>query len=151
MNKYRPIKSSIFLLEIMLNILFFAILATICVQLFFKARTLSQNASLLYHAVTICTSIAEVYQSERDGKEMIMALYPDAIELDKTILFYFDDNYFPCIEIDSAFRAVLEYDRTNHTAKISFYKKNDTAVIYSLEISAYMPQTLGEQKGGQTP
>ena len=151
MNKYRPIKSSIFLLEIMLNILFFAILTTICIQLFFKARILSKNALLLDHAVAACTSIAEVYQSEEDGKEMILALYPDAIALNKTILFYFDENYLPCTEINSSYRAVLEYDEIQHTAKISFYPKDSSTSIYSLRASSYMPKTLGEEKGGFLP
>ncbi len=151
MNKYRPIKSSIFLLEIMLNILFFAILATICIQLFFKARMLSKNALLLDHAVATCTSIAEVYQSVQDGKEIIMTLYPDAIELNETILLYFNENRLPCTEADSFYRVVLEYDERQHTAKISFYPKDGTSLIYSLEVSSHMPQTLGEQKGGSLP
>ena len=151
MNKYRPIKSSIFLLEIMLNILLFAILATICIQLFFKARILSKNAALLDHAAATCTSIAEVYQSDPDSKELILTFYPDAIELNETILFYFDENHLSCTEEDSSYRAVLEYDRIHHTAEISFYPKDGTSLIYALEVSSYMPQTLGEQKGGLTP
>ena len=151
MNKYRPIKSSIFLLEIMLNILFFAILTTICIQLFFKARILSKNALLLDHAIAACSSIAEVYQSKEDGKEMLLTLYPDAIALNKTILFYFDENYLPCTEINSSYRAVLEYDEIQHTAKISFYPKDSHTSIYSLCASSYMPKTLGEEKGGILP
>lgn len=151
MNKYRPIKSSIFLLEIMLNILFFAILTTICIQLFFKAHILSKNTFLLDHAVAACTSIAEVYQSDPNGKEIIMTLYPDAIELNKTILFYFDENHLPCTETNSTYRAVLEYDEIRHTAKISFYPKDGTSLIYSLDVSSYMPKTLREQIGGSLP
>lgn len=36
MNQYRHSKSSLFLMEIILNILFFSILATFCVQIFSK-------------------------------------------------------------------------------------------------------------------
>lgn len=36
MNQYRHSKSSLFLMEIILNILFFSILATFCVQIFFQ-------------------------------------------------------------------------------------------------------------------
>ncbi len=150
MNKYRPVKSSIFLLEIMLNILFFAIVATICVQLFFKAHTLSQKAQTLHHAVTTCASIAEIYQSEQNGKEMVLSFFPNAIELDSTILFYFDKNYVPCNEIDSSYRAVLEYENFNHTAKISFFQKGSTEEIYSFTFSSYVPQTPNERKEGLT-
>lgn len=43
MNQYRHSKSSLFLMEIILNILFFSILATFCVQIFFKGYQLSEN------------------------------------------------------------------------------------------------------------
>ena len=45
MNQYRHSKSSLFLMEIILNILFFSILATFCVQIFFKGYQLSKTAS----------------------------------------------------------------------------------------------------------
>ena len=151
MNKYRPPKSSVFFLEIMLNILFFAVLATICIQLLLKAHILSKNALILNHAVSCCTSIAEVYQSKEDGKEMIMVLYPNAIALNKTILFYFDENYLPCTESDSIYRAVLEYDEIQHTAQVSFYPKNSHVPIYILTFSSYMPETLSKQKGAFLP
>ena len=37
MKQYQHSKSGISLLEIMMNILFFALLATLCMQIFFKA------------------------------------------------------------------------------------------------------------------
>lgn len=150
MNKYRPVKSSIFLLEIILNIIFFAITATICVQLFFKAHMLSNHAQLLHNAVSSCSSIAEIYQSGRNGKELVLSLYPNAIELNSTILFYFDKNYTPCNEIDSTYRAILEYEKQKSTAKISFFSKGSTEEIYSFTFSSYVPQTPNERKEGLT-
>ena len=63
MNQYRHSKSSLFLMEIILNILFFSILATFCVQIFFKGYQLSKSTEKLHQAVTACTSIAEICQS----------------------------------------------------------------------------------------
>ena len=57
MNQYRHSKSSLFLMEIILNILFFSILATFCVQIFFKGYQLSKSTEKLHQAVTACTSI----------------------------------------------------------------------------------------------
>ena len=62
MNQYRHSKSSLFLMEIILNILFFSILATFCVQIFFKGYQLSKSTEKLHQAVTACTSIAEICQ-----------------------------------------------------------------------------------------
>jgi len=147
MNKYRHPKSSLFLMEIMINILFFAVLVTICLQLFFKAHNLSENTTSLHRAVTACTSIAEVYQSNHDGKEVIMTVYPDAIALNSTILIYFDENYRPCSEASCTYRAVLDHSGSSDT-NITFYVQESGESLYSLEASSYMPRTLDALKGG---
>ena len=64
MNQQKHDKSSLFLMEIIINILFFAILASFCVQIFFKAYEMSKDTSRLHQAVTACTSIVEICQSE---------------------------------------------------------------------------------------
>lgn len=147
MNKYRHPKSSLFLMEIMINILFFAVLVTICLQLFFKAHNLSEDTTSLHRAVTACTSIAEVYQSNHDGKEVIMTVYPDAIALNSTILIYFDENYRPCTEASGIYRAVLDHS-ISPDANITFYAQDSGEILYSLTVSSYMPRTLDVLKGG---
>ena len=67
MNQYRHSKSSLFLMEIILNILFFSILATFCVQIFFKGYQLSKSTEKLHQAVTACTSIAEIPKFHLSG------------------------------------------------------------------------------------
>ena len=131
----------------MINILFFAVLVTICLQLFFKAHTLSENTSSLHHAVTACTSIAEVYQSNHDGKEVITTIYPDAIALSNTILIYFDENYKPCNEASGIYRAVLDHSNSPD-ANITFYVQESGDILYSLAVSSYVPCTLETLKGG---
>ena len=48
MNQQKHDKSSLFLMEIIINILFFAILASFCVQIFFKAYEMSKDTSRLH-------------------------------------------------------------------------------------------------------
>ena len=147
MNKYRHPKSSLFLMEIMINILFFAVLVTICLQLFFKAHTLSENTSVLHRAVTTCTSIAEVYQSSTDGEEIILSVYPNTLFLEDTILIYFDKNFIPCQKTSGAYRAMIEKVAEN-SAMISFFATDNMEVLYSIEVSSYTPLTLQELMGG---
>lgn len=147
MNKYRHPKSSLFLMEIMINILFFAVLVTICLQLFFKAHNLSEDTTALHHAVTACTSIAEVYQSNPNCKEVIMMVYPDAIALDSTILIYFNESYQPCNEAESSYRAILDHTNSSNV-NITFYSQDNGEILYSLMVSSYMPRTLDALEGG---
>lgn len=56
-------KSSLFLLELTIAIVFFALAAVICIQLFVKAHVLSRETSELNMAVIQAQSVAEAYKS----------------------------------------------------------------------------------------
>ena len=59
MRKKEASKSSLFLLELMISIVFFAISAAGCVQIFAKAHMLSEQAEQLDLAVSIAQSLAD--------------------------------------------------------------------------------------------
>lgn len=151
MKQYRHSKSGLFLIEIMLNILFFSVLVTICLQLFFKAHNLSTDTAVLHRAVTACSSIAEVYQSTPDGEEMILNIYPESIILNNTIIIYFDHTFDSCAEFESRYRVILSEDTSAHTLHISFCRKDEADPIYQLSVSSYLPKTLDELTGGTNP
>ena len=151
MRKYRSQKSSLFLLEIMLNLLFFVILVTICLQLFLKAHHLSKDTTLLHRAVTVCTSVAEVCQSSLGETDIFQTIYPEAIFLNDTILIYFDSNFTACSEFESIYRVFLSENKETGSITIRFLRKNDTNVIYELEASSYVPQSLQKLMGGNQP
>ena len=96
MNQYRHSKSSLFLMEIILNILFFSILATFCVQIFFKGYQLSKSTEKLHQAVTACTSIAEICQSTDSPEETLSSIYPESTSLNETILIYYNKDFLAC-------------------------------------------------------
>ncbi len=149
MNKYNHSKASLFLMELMLNILFFSVLVTICLQLFFKAHNLSESTTILHRAVTTSSSIAEIYQNNYYGKESILHIYPDAIELNQNIIIYFDDEFVSCPKEEGSYRAKITIgDDALRTAVIEFSKVDNDEIIYSLTVSAYEPQTLSSVSGG---
>ena len=151
MRKYSFQRSSLFFLEIMLNLLFFVILVTICLQLFLKAHHLSKDTTLLHRAVTVCTSIAEVCQSSLDETDIFQTIYPESLILNDTILIYFDSNFAACSEFESIYRVFLSENKEDNRITIRFLRKNDTSIIYELEVSSYSPQSLQKLMGGATP
>lgn len=151
MQKYRHTKSSPFLLEIMLNLLFFVILIMVCLQLFLKAHHFSKDTTLLHRAVAVCTSIAEVYQSNLDEPDILETIYPEALILNDTVLIYFDSNFTACSEFESIYRVFLSRNIENNRIIIRFLRKNDSAIIYELEASSYSPQSLQRLTGGENP
>ena len=73
----------------------FSILATFCVQIFFKGYQLSKSTEKLHQAVTACTSIAEICQSTDSPEETLSSIYPESMSLDATILIYYDRDFLP--------------------------------------------------------
>lgn len=151
MKQYRHSKSSLFLLELMLNLLFFAVLVTICLQLFLKAHNLSKDTTLLHRAVTACNSIAEVYQSNLGVEDMLLTIFPEALNLNDTILIYFDSNFTACSEFESTYRAILSKNEGSDTVNIRFLRREGTTIIYELTFSSYAPRSLESLMGGDNP
>lgn len=149
MKKLKQKKAGMFLLEIMLNSFFFVILVTICLQLFFKAHTLSENTTLLHHAVTTCSSVAEIFQSGVDGKESIANIYPHAILLDQSILIFFDSEYEDCSKEEATYRVMLTTQADHQqTTTVTFSNPDGSEIIYAIDISGYRPQTVSTYAGG---
>lgn len=147
--KLQHSKSSIFLMEIILNILLFSILLTVCLQLFLRSDALSVKSKHLEHAVLCCSSIAETFQSTADGKSALLETYPDATNLDNGLLIYFDDSFGECHMSDASYKAIVELDyQTTSVINISFYSLNGTEAIYSLTASNYTRQNLSNTSGG---
>lgn len=111
MNQYRHSKSSLFLMEIILNILFFSILATFCVQIFFKGYQLSKSTEKLHQAVTACTSIAEICQSTDSPEETLSSIYPESMSLNETILIYYNKDFLACGKQNAVYRATVDFYR----------------------------------------
>ena len=150
MNQHTHSRASLFLMELMLNILFFSVLVTICMQFLIKAHTLADSATALHRAATTCSSLAEIYQSGINGKESLLVVYPDAILLNENLLIYFDEDFISCTEKACCYRAFISFSNDElQTAVISFSSNSSSDEIYHLEAAGYRPQPCSELAGGR--
>lgn len=139
-------------MEIMLNILFFSILIAFCLQLFFRAHSLSESTSSLHRAVSICSSLAEIYQSSTDGKEAIKQHYPDFEASKDALLIYFDEDFVHCPQKDAAYYAKITFfEDAQKSAELCFCRSEDSRKLYMLDVSGYRPLTVTELTGGDQP
>ena len=150
MNQYRHSKSSLFLMEIILNILFFSILATFCVQIFFKGYQLSKSTEKLHQAVTACTSIAEICQSTDSPEETLSSIYPESMSLNETILIYYNKDFLACGKQNAVYRATVDFlpDQLA-TIHITFLDTSTAETLYELSASCYQPISLSKTGGMQ--
>lgn len=71
-------KTSLFLMELIISILFFTISGAVCVQLFVKAHQISTNSVSLNHSMRWCENIAELLQAyEGDLAKVVSVLEND--------------------------------------------------------------------------
>lgn len=115
-------KSGIFLMELIISILFFALSSAVCIQLFVKAHLLGEETAEQNKSILWCQNLAELY-IECDGSteeiyDYLLAgstLSKDNITLrpkeaaSGDIILYFDQNFLPSTQNSPnlAYAAVL--------------------------------------------
>ena len=122
MNKHRSRSSSLFLMELIIAILVFAVASAVCVQIFVTSHQLSDRASKLNSAVNEASSIAEIVNASSslsEAEDLVSGNYPDA-------------------DVD------LSEEDGMLKADISIY--SDSEEIYSLSVRHYIGNTGGGER-----
>ena len=155
-------KSSLFLLELIIAILFFSISAAACIQLFAKAhavdiRTVEQNQAIIWSQ-----NLAELWRHsngdltfvEKQIKEdyffpegsAVCNISGNTANSAATLTFYFDKNWV-FITGNPTYRIVLESsfmpdENAMLHASIRFYKDTEPAIpFYELPLQLYVTET----------
>ena len=130
-RKTRVRRSSIFLLELIIAILFFSVLSAVCTQVFVKARDLSQEAQLLSEAVCICSNSAELVRSAETPEEADQLLMEESNfipENSRKLMVAYVEN------------GVLQVKKSEegglHIYDFQFLKK-DGSVLYELKLKRF--------------
>lgn len=140
MIHYERTKSSMFLMEILINILLFSLLCVCSLQFFIKALNLTDNTTTLHHAVTACNNVAAIYETSNGQLEDIWNTYSYALHVDNQVIIYFDENYEECSRENSSYYIyVKELESTIPSVEISF--QSDTTAYYQIQAFHYQPLT----------
>lgn len=141
MIRYERTKSSMFLLEILINILLFSVLCVCSLQFFIQSYQLTENTTTLHQAVTACNNVAAVYEASDASVDAISAAFSGAITENSVIYIYFDENYQECDSQNVAYYLTVEQLKSTIPAiRISYYKNGEDA-IYSIDTYHYQPLT----------
>ena len=122
---HRGSGSSLFLIELIISIAFFSLAAVVCLQLFFRAHTMSRHAADLTEAVRLSRTAAECFIAS-DGDE---AEFHRLLELCEA-------------GTGTGDRCVPEYTVDKDTLHILVVSSRDGSPVYSLDVRNY------RQKGG---
>lgn len=111
-------RSGLFLLEIVIAILFFAIVSAVCLRAFAKSHTLSQQASDTNHAISNMENVAELLKSV-DPEDLknhdkitttLQTVYPELSTQYRIWDIYFDSDWKAC-NIDDAVYQITATDK----------------------------------------
>lgn len=153
MKRQTHSKTSLFLMEILLTVLFFSIASAICIQFFVKAHFISLDSKELSHGTVLCENAAEIYRSGDGSLSSLLSIYPDAVMDGNTMLIYFDSSFVRSDFSDSSYCLEVDYacDNANCYADIFFRSNKNSHTIYKLHVVQHTPLTLGSavaEKGG---
>lgn len=120
MNRRTSSKTSLFLMELIIAIMFFSLASAVCVRLYSSAHKLSEDSINLNNALTWSQNLSEAFYGSNGQIKEMEKLYPQAFvtaddsDNDKVaVVLFFNEDW----EIDeqgltgAAFEAILETDR----------------------------------------
>ena len=142
MMRYQRTRSSMFLMEIIINLLLFSILCVCSLQFFIKAYNLTEKTTTLHHAVSACSNVASIYESGNGETDIIYNAYPYAIYVEDKILIFYDKNYIECDREHGTYYVLVDKKDDALINKISIrYYEIDSDYCYSVEAYNYKPLT----------
>ncbi len=132
-------KSSLFLIELIIVILFFSLASAVCIQLFVKAHLFGQETERGNRFLTYAQNYAEVYRGV-DGDEEAFLHFLDIASTDsRSITLYYNADYERCSDTDARYSCVctLTEEDSIHTLLMRFYVGEDTTPFYELTVQKY--------------
>ena len=140
-------RSSLFLLELILAVLFFSVASALCIQIFTKAHLMSQDARDLNFAVNEVSSMAEqisagTLHSDTAASSDDTASDPSTQMPDDSLqdaAAYYDSGYASCEKADAVYVLTVHYEPENTLLKahISMDTIADNRNIYTLDVTKH--------------
>lgn len=140
MNTLKNTRSSLFLMELIIAILFFSIGSAVCVQAFVQAHLTSREARDLSFASSGVSSAASVVRYAGSGLSDLQAYYPSAVSDGDETVVYYDSGFDPCGGEDAAYALRILTARTGG-AENAHIRMLDAGgeLIYELELRYPVP------------
>lgn len=144
MNQTEKSRSSLFLIELILAILFFSLGSAICIQAFSKAALISRSAADLSFASSQVSSAASVIRYAENPLADAQDFFPGAETEGSYIYVYYDADRQLCSKGDAVYTMTVSILSEDGFCRSSVVMTGeDDAVIYELE--THYPAGTGEE------
>ena len=147
MKRPRHTRSSLFLIELIISILFFSVGSAVCIQAFAQARLMSQAAEDLSFASARVSGAASVIRYTDGSLESVQRYLPSARQTDGGYQICYDRNQQPCEEENAAYILSIHTEQTgNRTDAHLVMTDRDRETIF--ELSLRYPAPTRPDQGG---
>ena len=137
-RKPKASSSSLFLMELILSILIFALASAVCVSFFVRSHTLSVQAQQMNQAVQSVDQAAELIRgstSAEDLEQQLQQAYPNIVSfgsLDAGLTYTVTED-----STGNTLTIVLKQDGRLVDAGISYRNAKSTSAVFETEIQRY--------------
>lgn len=142
MNTTGRSRTSLFLMEMIVTVLFFSLASAVCVQCFVNAHLIGTQTQELNHAVAAATGYAEVMRGTDGSIDSILAVYPKAVkgEDDSYFTVFYDADFIPCSAEEARYvgDVTLTPNGAIQNMNIKIARIEDSSIIYELNATKYM-------------
>lgn len=142
MNQQPTRRSSLFLMELIIAILFFSLAATVCVRFFVKSYTLEQESQKLNHAVNAATSVAEIFRNQEQTFSLLAEEYPHGEQAENTYCIYYDINWSLCDSPNAVYKVLLQTTETDTFIIGDITVTDHENTLYHLTIKKYIEKEV---------
>lgn len=140
-------RSSLFLMELIIAILFFSLASAVCLRMFTKSHQLSTEAATQNHAVNQTGNVTELMRYDLTHETHMLAdEYPDAKITDTfgESYIYYDGNWKPCEKANTVYTLAIRETTSSETLKkyeLKIYDSN-SSFVYTLPLSVHIAQEV---------
>lgn len=143
-------RSSLFLIELMISIFFFAIASSVCIQLFARAKQISDESSAKNQALLQAESAASAFYAGDGTLRLIPEVFPEAASMSaSSSMVFFDKDWKNCapgpeavwqMTVSVSHEAANEDAPSFSTAEILVEDPGKDAVLYELQVQYHAPE-----------
>ena len=140
MNKQPSRRSSLFLMELIIAILFFSLASTVCVRIFVKSHTLELESVQLNHAISAASSVAEIFRNQKNPFEILEMQYPDGVKSDNYYQFFYDEDWSLCNKDEAVYTVIADFSKDASFEIADIQVVTSELCIYDLSVKKYVDQ-----------
>lgn len=138
-------RSSLFLLELIIAILFFSLASAVCIQVFTRAHMTGLQNDQLNRAINEATSAAEAFLASDGTPGGVAALLEGAQTQDEHVYTFFGSDWQPTDQDNASFILLMAIDGEGPLLNgkiVVTPAEQESKTLYGLELQKYLPPTI---------